>query len=140
DPGSRPRVYWRTNPPVFVTDSGTTRDVSLGSERLSSSKGQSQRKLATQSDGPWGRAPRGGRAAEGMDKRRKHRPSRDLRRQDARTKPPDLGPELFRYAARCPAFPPAVRWLRIQQANQHAGPNRLGEHLLVPALQRQTAG
>src|SRR5262245_25536154 len=41
-------------PSVFVAAFGAILGVALGSQRLSSSKGQNRRKTATQSYGPWG--------------------------------------------------------------------------------------
>src|SRR5262245_37544356 len=44
---------------------GASLGVLPGSQRLSSSKGQSQRKLAAQRDRPWGKTSRGGCSTEG---------------------------------------------------------------------------
>jgi hypothetical protein len=60
---SRSRVHWHTGSPAFVAASGASRGVPLGSQRLSSSKGQTRRETGTQSHGP--RYLRGRQAAEG---------------------------------------------------------------------------
>jgi hypothetical protein len=67
--------------------SGATLVVALGSQRLSSSKGQNSREGVTQRDRPGGNPlPPDGCSAEGVDPWRTHRPSRDLRRQECCTK------------------------------------------------------
>src|SRR5262245_43828147 len=48
----RPTVEWRTRPSDLVTVSGASLGVEPGSQRLSSSKGQTRREAGAQSDGP----------------------------------------------------------------------------------------
>jgi hypothetical protein len=48
----QPRLYRQTESPVLVAIPGASRNVLLGSQRLSSSKGHTRREAATQSYGP----------------------------------------------------------------------------------------
>src|SRR5262249_55574241 len=54
--GARTRVVTRTDLPAFVASSGGRPEIVPGSQHLSSSKGQTRRKPATQSDRPLGHA------------------------------------------------------------------------------------
>src|SRR5436853_7708725 len=102
-PQKRSRVEQHTRLPAFVAVSGASPGVLLGSQRLSSSKGQTRRETGTQSHGPRyspmvARPPKGWAGEEPV--RPRARILMDLGRS-ARYIDPGTG--MTSYAAACPA-------------------------------------
>ena len=93
---SRPRVQMQTKSPALVAASGATPGVLLGSQRLSSSKGQTRRETGTQSYGPRisvvARPPKGWAGEE------------PVRPRACKTLVTDLGTGYASYVTACPAF------------------------------------
>jgi len=98
---------WQTGSPALVAVSGANFGDLLEAQRLSSSKGQSQRKLATQSDRPWLSRAVVAALPKGWTPGEIHRPSHDLRRLEAARSRPLRGRGYSRCAGVCSAlFPP----------------------------------